>query len=63
MTEQTEIIPMVDLESPLPLPPLPPPPEDEWDPIPEHSDRNGKVYILDFINSCSLCVILSYLFP
>ncbi|XP_070263970.1 C-type lectin domain family 12 member B-like [Myotis yumanensis] len=41
ITEQTEVIPIVDLESPLPLPP-PPPPEDVWDPVPEHSNRNAS---------------------
>ncbi|XP_070350482.1 C-type lectin domain family 12 member B-like [Equus asinus] len=34
-TEQTETIPIVDLEPPLALPP--PPPEDEWGPIPERT--------------------------
>ncbi|KAJ8790953.1 hypothetical protein J1605_021047 [Eschrichtius robustus] len=36
-TEQTETIPIVDVERPLAVPP-PPPPEDEWDPIPEHTN-------------------------
>ncbi|TKC52161.1 hypothetical protein EI555_018139 [Monodon monoceros] len=35
-TEQTETIPIVDVERPLALPP--PPPEDEWRPIPEHTN-------------------------
>nr|XP_025139024.1 killer cell lectin-like receptor 6 isoform X3 [Bubalus bubalis] len=37
-TEQTETIPIVDLEPSLALPP--PPPEDEWGPIPEHTNVN-----------------------
>ncbi|KAF6119644.1 hypothetical protein HJG60_010101 [Phyllostomus discolor] len=41
-TEQTEIIPIVDLESPLPFPPPPSPPEDELGPIPEHTDMNAS---------------------
>ncbi|XP_013843836.1 C-type lectin domain family 12 member B-like isoform X2 [Sus scrofa] len=35
-TEQTETIPIADLEPSLALPP--PPPEDEWRPIPEHTN-------------------------
>lgn len=36
----------MDVEPPLALPP-PPPPEDEWRPIPEHTNVNGKVDILE----------------
>uniref|UniRef100_A0A4W2HGH0 Killer cell lectin-like receptor 5 n=1 Tax=Bos indicus x Bos taurus TaxID=30522 RepID=A0A4W2HGH0_BOBOX len=39
-TEQTETIPIVDLEPSLALPP--PPPEDEWGPIPEHTNVNAS---------------------
>ncbi|XDB50749.1 hypothetical protein AB1E18_004311 [Capra hircus] len=39
-TEQTETIPIVDLEPSLALPP--PPPEDEWSPIPEHTNVDAS---------------------
>lgn len=38
-TEQTETIPIVDLEPSLALPP---PPEDEWGPIPEHTNVDAS---------------------
>ena len=41
-TEQTETIPIVDLEPPLALPPLPPA-EDEWGSVPERTNVDGKV--------------------
>lgn len=59
-TEQTETIPIVDVEWPLALPP--PPPEDEWRPIPEHTNVDGKVDIPDFIRLPSLFVIFRYIF-
>ncbi|CAI9166244.1 unnamed protein product [Rangifer tarandus platyrhynchus] len=40
-TEQTEAIPIVDVEPPLALPP-PPPAEDEWRPTPEHTNVNAS---------------------
>ncbi|XP_033263990.1 C-type lectin domain family 12 member B-like isoform X1 [Orcinus orca] len=49
-TEQTETIPIVDVEEPLALPP-PPPPEDEWRPIPEHTNVDASRF------SFSLCGI------
>lgn len=39
-TEQTETIPIADLEPSLALPP--PPPEDEWRPIPEHTNVDAS---------------------
>lgn len=60
-TEQTETIPIVDVEEPLALPP-PPPPEDEWRPVPEHTNVDGKVDIPDFIHLRSLFVIFRYIF-
>lgn len=59
-TEQTETIPIVDVEEPLALPP--PPPEDEWRRIPEHTNVDGKVDIPDFIHLRSLFVIFRYIF-
>ncbi|KAM5335006.1 C-type lectin domain family 12 member B-like [Glossophaga mutica] len=41
-TEQTEIIPVVDLESPLAFPPPPSPPEDELGQIPEYTNTNAS---------------------
>ncbi|XP_040091103.1 killer cell lectin-like receptor 6 [Oryx dammah] len=49
-TEQTETIPIVDLEPSLALPP--PPPEDEWGPIPEHTNVDASRF------SFSLCGII-----
>ncbi|XP_057560114.1 C-type lectin domain family 1 member B-like [Hippopotamus amphibius kiboko] len=40
-TEQTETIPIVDLEPPPALP-LPPPPEDDWGPIPENTNVDAS---------------------
>lgn len=58
-TEQTETIPIADLEPSLALPP--PPPEDEWRPIPEHTNVDGKVeFQVLFI--FSLFVIIRYFF-
>ena len=54
ITEETETIPIVDLEPPLGLPPPlpspppsppPPPPEGEWRTISEPTRMNGTVYI------------------
>ena len=59
-TEQTETITIVDLEPSLALPP--PPPEDEWGPIPEHTNVNVKVDTLEFIHLWSLFVIFRYTF-
>ncbi|XP_045366201.1 C-type lectin domain family 12 member B isoform X2 [Camelus dromedarius] len=42
-TQQTEAIPIVDLEPPLALPP-PPAPEDEWSPIPEHTNMHASPF-------------------
>ncbi|XP_007196135.2 C-type lectin domain family 12 member B-like [Balaenoptera acutorostrata] len=50
-TEQTETIPIVDVERPLAVPP-PPPPEDEWDPIPEHTNVDASRF------SFSVCGII-----
>ncbi|XP_066109270.1 C-type lectin domain family 9 member A-like [Saccopteryx bilineata] len=52
ITEQTEMIPIVDLESPLALPLPPPPPEDEWGPIPEGPNVDA------FTFPYSLCEII-----
>ncbi|XP_006059426.4 killer cell lectin-like receptor 5 [Bubalus bubalis] len=46
-TEQTETIPIVDLEPSLALPP--PPPEDEWGPIPEHTNVNASRFSFSLI--------------
>uniref|UniRef100_A0A8C9A957 C-type lectin domain-containing protein n=1 Tax=Prolemur simus TaxID=1328070 RepID=A0A8C9A957_PROSS len=45
ITEETETIPIVDLEPPPDLPPLPPPPEDELEPIPEGTNVNETIKI------------------
>ncbi|XP_045040255.2 oxidized low-density lipoprotein receptor 1-like [Desmodus rotundus] len=42
ITEQTEIIPIVDLETPLAFPPAPSLPESELGPISEHTNRNAS---------------------
>uniref|UniRef100_A0A8C3WR49 C-type lectin domain-containing protein n=1 Tax=Catagonus wagneri TaxID=51154 RepID=A0A8C3WR49_9CETA len=46
-TEQTETIPMMDLEPSLALPP--PPAEDEWRPVPEHTNVDACVLYISGI--------------
>ncbi|XP_075862956.1 C-type lectin domain family 1 member B-like isoform X2 [Microcebus murinus] len=53
ITEETETIPIVDLEPPPDLPPVPPPLEDEWEPIPKNTNVNASA------SSCSLHGIIT----
>nr|XP_031526526.1 C-type lectin domain family 12 member B-like [Vicugna pacos] len=59
-TQQTEAIPIVDLEPPLALPP-PPAPEDEWSPIPEHANVHASPFPITLFGTISVILGVSCL--